>query len=176
MARVSARALIIWRPAGGPWPTSAPAPVERLDPPHVAVAGDGVDVVGGGHVVGGVRQAFGAVASKYWAISSGGEADTKRPHMNPTVPVDGVHGFHLSLLTADHNRVRGLFAPFKEAEQAEDADELAASLAEQIATELEVHTRIEEEIFYPEVRKARTSWRTRWPRASRSTIDVCSTR
>jgi iron-sulfur cluster repair protein YtfE (RIC family) len=58
----------------------------------------------------------------------------------------------ISLLTADHNRVRGLFARFKEAEQAEDATTMA-SLAEQIATELEVHTRIEEEIFYPEVRK-----------------------
>ena len=42
----------------------------------------------------------------------------------------------ISLLTADHNRVRGLFARFKEAEQAEDATTMA-SLAEQIATELD---------------------------------------
>ena len=56
----------------------------------------------------------------------------------------------LELLTADHNRVRGLFARYREAEEAEKADEMA-TLAEKIVTELEVHTTIEEEIFYPAV-------------------------
>ena len=58
-----------------------------------------------------------------------------------------------ALLIADHNRVRGLFARFKEAEEADDAGTMAG-LAEQIFTELRVHTSIEEEIFYPEVRQA----------------------
>jgi hemerythrin superfamily protein len=57
-----------------------------------------------------------------------------------------------ALLTADHNRVRGLFARFKEAHEAQD-DGTMAGLAEQIFTELAVHTTLEEEVFYPEVRK-----------------------
>jgi hemerythrin superfamily protein len=57
-----------------------------------------------------------------------------------------------ALLTADHNRVRGLFTRFKEAQEAEDAGTMAG-LAEQIFTELKVHTTLEEEIFYPEVRR-----------------------
>jgi hemerythrin superfamily protein len=56
----------------------------------------------------------------------------------------------LELLTADHNRVRGLFALYREAEEADKTDEMAA-LADKIVTELEVHTTIEEEIFYPAV-------------------------
>jgi hemerythrin superfamily protein len=54
----------------------------------------------------------------------------------------------LSLLTADHNRVRGLFARFQEAEEQEDTAQML-ELAGKIIVELEVHTTIEEEIFYP---------------------------
>jgi hemerythrin superfamily protein len=54
----------------------------------------------------------------------------------------------LALLTADHNRVRGLFDRFTKAKEAESADEMR-SLFGQIQAELEVHTSIEEEIFYP---------------------------
>jgi hemerythrin superfamily protein len=57
----------------------------------------------------------------------------------------------LKLLTADHNRVRGLFTRFKEAEESDDMD-TALALKAQIVEELEVHTTIEEEVFYPEVR------------------------
>lgn len=57
----------------------------------------------------------------------------------------------LSLLTADHNRVRGLFARFQSAEESEDTA-LMTELAVKIIVELEVHTTIEEEIFYPEVK------------------------
>jgi hemerythrin superfamily protein len=57
----------------------------------------------------------------------------------------------LELLTADHNRVRGLFARFQAAEGENDAQ--AARLAAKIFEELEVHTKIEEEIFYPTVTK-----------------------
>jgi len=55
----------------------------------------------------------------------------------------------LDLLTADHNRVRGLFARFQTAEGSDDGE--AARLAAMIFEELEVHTKIEEELFYPTV-------------------------
>jgi hemerythrin superfamily protein len=56
----------------------------------------------------------------------------------------------LTLLTADHNRVRGLFTRFKAAHEADD-QELATMLATSIFDELEVHTTIEETVFYPGV-------------------------
>jgi hemerythrin superfamily protein len=59
----------------------------------------------------------------------------------------------LSLLTADHNRVRGLFARFQAAEEEQDTAQMAV-LAQKIITELEVHTTIEEEIFYPAIKEA----------------------
>ncbi|MEO7555327.1 MAG: hemerythrin domain-containing protein [Acidimicrobiales bacterium] len=54
----------------------------------------------------------------------------------------------LNLLISDHNRVRGLFARFAKAKEADDAATMG-SLAMEIVAELEVHTAIEEEIFYP---------------------------
>jgi hemerythrin superfamily protein len=57
----------------------------------------------------------------------------------------------LSLLTGDHNRVRGLFARFEAAKEAEDVGQMTA-LAATIFEELTAHTTIEEEIFYPAVR------------------------
>ena len=59
----------------------------------------------------------------------------------------------LSLLTADHNRVRGLFARFQTAEEEKDTATMM-DLAAKIIVELEVHTTIEEEIFYPEIKGA----------------------
>ena len=59
----------------------------------------------------------------------------------------------LMLLTADHNRVRGLFAKFKAAHESEDVAEQAV-VAQKILTELQVHTTIEEQVFYPAVRAA----------------------
>jgi len=59
----------------------------------------------------------------------------------------------LSLLIADHNRVRGLFARFQSAEEEKDATQMM-ELAAEIIVELEVHTTIEEEIFYPAVQGA----------------------
>ena len=56
----------------------------------------------------------------------------------------------LMLLTADHNRVRGLFKRFEAAKEGEDLNEMA-SLAQMMVTELEVHATLEEEIFYPAV-------------------------
>ena len=56
----------------------------------------------------------------------------------------------LELLTADHNRVRGLFSRFKDAEDKDNTAE-QAELAGKIVEELQIHTTIEEEIFYPTV-------------------------
>jgi hemerythrin superfamily protein len=59
----------------------------------------------------------------------------------------------IALLTADHNRVRGLFTRFQAAEEEKDTA-LMLELGAKIVTELEVHTTIEEEIFYPAVKQA----------------------
>lgn len=56
----------------------------------------------------------------------------------------------LDLLTADHNRIRGLFSRFQEAKAAKRHEEMS-NLATRILCELEVHTAIEEEVFYPAV-------------------------
>jgi hemerythrin superfamily protein len=58
----------------------------------------------------------------------------------------------LELLTADHNAVRGLFEQFSQAKEAEDSDRMR-EVADEIFAELEVHTSIEEEVFYPESKK-----------------------
>ena len=57
----------------------------------------------------------------------------------------------VDLLIQDHQVVRGLFQKFQSAQEAED-DAQMSELAEQIFEELDVHTTIEEEIFYPAVR------------------------
>lgn len=57
----------------------------------------------------------------------------------------------LDVLIADHNRLRGLFTRFHAAHGDNDTPAMG-ELAEQIFTELEVHTAMEEQIFYPAVR------------------------
>jgi len=57
----------------------------------------------------------------------------------------------IELLKKDHDEVRGLFAQFRTAQEAEDMDRMR-ELQKQIFSELETHTRIEEDIFYPAVR------------------------
>jgi len=57
----------------------------------------------------------------------------------------------LDLLIADHNRVRGLFTQFKSAHENDDTETMSA-VALKIFEDLEVHTTIEEEIFYPAIR------------------------
>jgi len=59
----------------------------------------------------------------------------------------------VELLMADHHRVARLFAEF-DALKDEGSDEAKSALVTQICQELTVHTAIEEEIFYPAVRKA----------------------
>ncbi|MGH8244358.1 MAG: hemerythrin domain-containing protein [Steroidobacteraceae bacterium] len=51
----------------------------------------------------------------------------------------------IALLKADHRQVEGWFSQFKKAR----SDDRKAALAEKICKALKVHTRIEEEIFYP---------------------------
>ena len=58
----------------------------------------------------------------------------------------------IELLTADHDEVRGLFEQFRQAHEAEDSDRMR-ELQQKIFSELETHTRIEEDIFYPAVRE-----------------------
>lgn len=55
----------------------------------------------------------------------------------------------ISLLKADHRAVKDLFDQFKEAKTKREKAKLAA----EAMTELKIHTVIEEEIFYPTVRK-----------------------
>jgi hemerythrin superfamily protein len=54
----------------------------------------------------------------------------------------------LTLLIADHNRVRGVFARFQEAEKSGEVAEMG-ELVRTIDEELTVHTDIEEKVFYP---------------------------
>jgi iron-sulfur cluster repair protein YtfE (RIC family) len=56
----------------------------------------------------------------------------------------------ISLLIADHNRVRGLFARYEAAHTSDD-DAAAAELVARIVQELDVHMTIEEDVFYPAI-------------------------
>ena len=55
----------------------------------------------------------------------------------------------VKLLKDDHEKVKGLFRQFERAR----SDDKKRQLADEIMTELEVHSKIEEEIFYPAVRE-----------------------
>jgi hemerythrin superfamily protein len=59
----------------------------------------------------------------------------------------------VELLMADHHRVARLFAEFNALKE-DGSDEAKSALVARICQELTVHTAIEEEIFYPAVRKA----------------------
>jgi hemerythrin superfamily protein len=59
----------------------------------------------------------------------------------------------VALLTADHKKVKKLFSDFNKLKEA-GSDEDKAAIVEQICNELKIHTELEEEIFYPAVRKA----------------------
>ena len=56
-----------------------------------------------------------------------------------------------ALLTADHDKVKQLFREYERLARIGDVS-LKADLAQQICMELEIHTTIEEEIFYPAVK------------------------
>jgi hemerythrin superfamily protein len=59
----------------------------------------------------------------------------------------------IAMLMADHKKVKKLFSEFRQSKE-ENGDDDKAGLVEQICTELTIHAAIEEEIFYPAVRKS----------------------
>ena len=60
----------------------------------------------------------------------------------------------ITLLTADHAKVKKLFKEFADLKEEDGSAEDKSALVTQICNELKVHAEIEEEIFYPAVRKA----------------------
>lgn len=58
------------------------------------------------------------------------------------------------LLRADHVRVKSMFKEFEKLKNAKGNDEEKAALVEKICLELNIHSQVEEEIFYPAVRAA----------------------
>jgi hemerythrin superfamily protein len=76
-------------------------------------------------------------------------ADTKASHSTAAAkPKDAI-----AALTADHKKVKALFTEFKRLKEQDDAQEQKAELVSRICLELKVHAEIEEEVFYPAVRK-----------------------
>jgi hemerythrin superfamily protein len=60
----------------------------------------------------------------------------------------------ITLLTADHAKVKKLFKEFQDLKEEDGSAEDKSALVTLLCHELKVHTEIEEEIFYPAVRKA----------------------
>ena len=60
----------------------------------------------------------------------------------------------IRLLTADHREVKQLFSDFAGIKERNGAAEKKAELVKQICVALKIHTRVEEEIFYPAVRQS----------------------
>ncbi len=60
----------------------------------------------------------------------------------------------IQLLTADHDEVKGLFKQYQKLVDASAKADERRALAEQICDLLTVHTKIEEDIFYPAARAA----------------------
>ena len=59
----------------------------------------------------------------------------------------------VAMLIADHKKVKKLFSDFNNLKE-EGSEEDKATLVEEICNELKIHAELEEEIFYPAVRKA----------------------
>lgn len=57
----------------------------------------------------------------------------------------------IAVLTSDHDKVREMFSQFREAKDSRDERRMR-SVQEEIFDELETHTRIEEDVFYPAIR------------------------
>ena len=72
------------------------------------------------------------------------------PDTVPRIPYQRKHTVDaVKLLKDDHEKVKGLFRQFEKAR----SDDKKKQLADEIMHELEVHSQIEEEIFYPAVRE-----------------------
>jgi hemerythrin-like domain-containing protein len=83
-----------------------------------------------------------------WSLLVGGDVQPKeKPMPRKSSKTDA-----LSLLKADHDKVRKMFKEFEKLE-ADDSEE-KAQLVKQACAELKVHTQIENEIVYPAIRQA----------------------
>jgi hemerythrin-like domain-containing protein len=71
-----------------------------------------------------------------------GEYAMPTPRNDHAQPADAI-----TMLKADHQRVKDLFAHY----EAADNVEIKRTLAEQVFVELETHTQLEETVFYPTV-------------------------
>jgi hemerythrin superfamily protein len=71
---------------------------------------------------------------------------------NPEIAMPSNPQDAIELLTADHEKVKGLFEQFEKLSDRSKVNK--KKLADQICLELTVHTQIEEEIFYPAMREA----------------------
>ena len=60
----------------------------------------------------------------------------------------------VQLLMDDHKKVKKLFKEFERIKDQDDAGEEKSALVQQICMELTIHTKVEEEIFYPVVRES----------------------
>ena len=82
------------------------------------------------------------------ADQSGKEGSGTKPAAPKSEPTTNAENDPIAMLSADHRKVEQLFDAF---ERATDSRQ-KSQLAEQICTELSIHTLIEEEIFYPACR------------------------
>ena len=75
----------------------------------------------------------------------------------------------IDLLKADHTHVKALFQQYDAA--GKRAYQKKQSIAEEVFTELEVHTTLEEELFYSAMkRNTDQDGKDLWPRPSKSTM------
>jgi hemerythrin superfamily protein len=90
-------------------------------------------------------------------------AEYRSIHRRPVMSEAKSHASHtkahqnedaITLLTADHAKVKKLFKEFADLKEEDGSAEDKSALVTQICNELKVHAEIEEEIFYPAVRKA----------------------
>ena len=60
----------------------------------------------------------------------------------------------VTLLTADHKKVKKLFQDFEKLKDGDGSTNEKSAIVQEICMELTVHTKVEEEIFYPAVRES----------------------
>ena len=77
---------------------------------------------------------------------------TVKSHVSPTKAAHNEDA--VTLLTADHAKVKRLFEEFADLKEGDGSADDKSALVTQICSELKVHAEIEQEIFYPAVRRA----------------------
>lgn len=81
-------------------------------------------------------------------------ATSQMKNVMPTIQKSTGPQDAFELLRADHVRVKSMFKEFEKFKGAKGHDEEKAALVEKICLELNIHSQVEEEIFYPAVRAA----------------------